>query len=48
MFNAEEEFAKLNFKDAKITVPRMSIGGSNTWVLIEPDIEDDNFGRFVN
>lgn len=28
MFNAEEEFAKLNFKDAKITVPRMSIGGS--------------------
>lgn len=22
--------------------------GSNTWVLIEPDIEDDNFGRFVN
>ena len=28
MFNAEEEFDKLNFKDAKITVPRMSIGGS--------------------
>lgn len=28
MFNAEEEFAKLNFKDAKITVPRISIGGS--------------------
>ena len=28
MFNAEEEFAKLNFKDAKITVQRMSIGGS--------------------
>lgn len=28
MFNAEEEFAKLNFKDAKITVPRMSIGDS--------------------
>lgn len=28
MFNAEEEFAKLNFKDAKITVPRRSIGGS--------------------
>lgn len=28
MFNAEEEFAKLNFKDAKITVLRMSIGGS--------------------
>lgn len=28
MFSAEEEFAKLNFKDAKITVPRMSIGGS--------------------
>ena len=26
MFNAEEEFAKLNFKDAKITVPRRSIG----------------------
>lgn len=24
------------------------LGGSNTWVLIEPDIEDDNFGRFVN
>lgn len=23
MFNAEEEFAKLNFKDAKITVPRI-------------------------
>lgn len=27
MFNAEEEFAKLNFKDAKITVPRKNIGG---------------------
>lgn len=28
MFNAEEEFAKLNFKDAKITVPRGNIGDS--------------------
>lgn len=28
MFNAEEEFARLNFKNAKITVPRKSIGGS--------------------
>lgn len=28
MFNAEEEFDKLNFKNAKITVPRKSIGGS--------------------
>lgn len=22
--------------------------GSNTWTLVEPDIEDDSFGRFVN
>ena len=22
--------------------------GSNIWVLVEPDIEDDNFGRFVD
>lgn len=28
MFNAEEEFAKLNFKDAKITVPRIEYGCS--------------------
>lgn len=22
--------------------------GSNTWTLVEPDIEDDSFGRFVD